>query len=418
MSQLVNLAEIKDFLSIKTSNVDEDGRLSNIAVQVSSLITSYCGREFEANTYTEFFDGGKASVFIANPPINYVSEVAHFNGSDYLLLGGPDSNGQPIIKDGQAHSIAVTGNPLIKTRVKKFGRSSLRLDGSSYLTASSNEDWDLGVDDFTMELYARFDATSGTQSLLRSGNTTHYWDFGLDFTSNGLYFKTVSNSVETCNIRQASNTGYSANQFYHLAVSRDNSSFYLAREGAIIATGSNAVNIPNYGIGVDIGKTVTGYIDNVRVTHDAKYVAAYTTYSYPPAADSNTKLLMRFDGSNNSTIFSDLSRTVNEYAFYSLTGEVNFDTGDGGGTPELGFFRPLKFSNYPNGVRVIYNGGYTAVPDDLKLAVLEMVKVIYKGRSGADRVSFQGESSQNYKLSVDDFPPQVRRVLNLYRLVG
>ena len=199
---------------------------------------------------------------------------------------------------------------------------------------------------------------------------------------------------------------------------QQNDTFYLAREGSILTTGINSVSIPNYGSGVGIGKTVTGYIDNVRITHDAKYTASYTTYNFPPAADSATKLLMRFDGSNDTTSFSDLSRTVNQYAFYKVTGEITFDTGDGGGTPELGFFRPLKFRNYPNGVRVIYNGGFTEVPDDLKLAVLEMVKVIYKGRSGSDRVSFQGESSQNYKLSVDDFPPQVRRVLNLYRLVN
>ncbi len=418
MSQLISLPEIKDFLSIKPANVDEDGRLSNIAVQVSSLVTSYCGREFLANTYTEYFDGGKASVFIANPPINYVSEVAHFDGRDYLLLGGPDSNGQPIIREGQSHAISYSGNPIVKTRVKKFGRSSLRLDGSSYLIANSNEDWDLGVDDFTIEMYARFDALSGTQSLMKSGNTTHYWDFGVDFASNGLYFKVVANGIETCNVRQSNTTGYSANQFYHLAVTRDDVNFYLAREGSILTTASNTVNIPNYGTGVNIGVGLTGYLDNIRVTHDAKYTTAYTTYQYPPAADSSTKLLIRFDGSNNTNSFMDLSRTVNQYAFYKITGEINFDTGEGGGTPELGFFRPLKFRNYPNGVRVIYNGGYSAVPEDLKLAVLEMVKVVYKGRSGSDRVSFQGESSQSYKLSVDDFPPQVRRVLNLYRLVG
>lgn len=418
MSQLISLPEIKDFLSIKASNVDEDGRLSNIAVQVSSLVASYCGREFLADTYTEYFDGGRASVFIANPPINYVSEVAHFDGNDYLLLGGPDTTGQPIIKEGQAHSIAVTGSPTIKTRVKKFGRSSLRLDGSSYLTASSNEDWDLGVDDFTTELYSRFDSISGNQSLVRSGNTTHYWDFGVNFASNGLYFRVVSNSVETCNVVQGSNMGFVANQFYHLAVSRLDNTFYLAREGSIIATANSSVDIPNYNTGVDVGKTLTGYIDNVRITHDAKYTSSYDTYNFPPAADSATKLLMRFDGSNNTTSFTDLSRTVNQFAFYKVTGEITFDTGDGGGMPELGFFRPLKFRNYPNGVRVIYNGGFATVPDDLKLAVLEMVKVIYKGKSGADRVTFQGESSQNFKLSVDDFPPQVRRVLNLYRLVA
>ena len=106
MSQLISLSEIKDFLSIKPANVDEDGRLSNIAVQVSSLVASYCGREFSANTYTEYFDGGKASVFVTNPPINYVSEVAHFDGSDYLLLGGPDSSGQPIIIEGKSHNMS------------------------------------------------------------------------------------------------------------------------------------------------------------------------------------------------------------------------------------------------------------------------------------------------------------------------
>lgn len=418
MTQLINLSEIKDFLSIKPANVDEDGRLSNIALQVSSLVTSYCGREFLANTYTEYFDGGRASVFIANPPINYISEVAHFDGNEYLLLGGPDTTGQPIIKEGQAHSIAVTGSPVLKTRVKKFGRSSVRLDGASYLTASSNEDWDLGVDDFTVELYARFDSISGNCSLVRSGNATHYWDFGVDFATNGLYFRALENSVETCNVVQGTNTGFVANQFYHLAVSRQDNTFYLAREGSILSSANNAVDLPNYNSGVDIGKTLTGYIDNVRITHDAKYNATYTTYQFPPAADSMTKLLMRFDGSNNTTTFADLSRTVNQYAFYGITGEVTFDTGDGGGMPELGFFRPLKFRNYPNGVRVIYNGGYSSAPDDLKLAILEMVKIIYKGKSGSDRSTFQGESSQSFKLSVDEFPPQVRRVLNLYRLVG
>jgi hypothetical protein len=418
MTQLVTLSEIKDFLSIKTANTDEDGRLSNTAVQVSSLVTSYCGREFLANTYTEYFDGGRASVFISNPPINYVSEVAHFDGTDYLLLGGPNDSGQPIIKEGQAHAISMFGNPLVKTRVKKFGRSSLRLDGTSYLNASTNDDWDLGVDDFTIELYARFDSLSSPQILARSGNATSYWSFGLDFASNGLQFTVVSDNSEVCNVVQGNSTGYAANQFYHVAVSRKGTDFYLAREGTILTTQSNSVSIPNYGTGVDIGKYMTGYIDNFRITHDARYTSSYTTYTYPPATDEDTKLLLRFDGSNNTSSFTDLSRTVNEFAFYPVTGEITFDTGDGGGTPELGFFRPLKFRNYPNGVRVIYNGGYAYIPDDLKLAVLEMIKVVYKGRGGSERVTFQGESAQSHRLSVDDFPPQVRRVMNLYRLIN
>lgn len=418
MTQLISLPEIKDFLSIKTLNTEEDGRLSNIAVQVSSLVSSYCGRTFEAANYVEYFDGGKTSVFVANPPINRVDEVAHYDGNDYLILGAPDSLGQPIVKEGRAHSIALVGNPTLKTRVKQFGRSSVRLDGSSYLTASSDEDWDLGVDTFTLEVFARFDEAQGTQTLISSGSGSNTWSLRSDFDSHGLQFQVVQQGQLVCNVSQGSNIGISPNQFYHIAVSRQGSSFKVFRDGTLVANTTSSVNIANYGTGVDIGKYMTGYLDSLRISHDAKYASAFSAPTYPLPADSSTKLLVRFDGSNNSSTIYDLSRTVNEYAFYPVTGEISFDTGDGGGTPELGFFRPLKFRNYPKGVRVDYNGGFASIPDDLKLAVLEMVKVIYKGRSGSERVSFQGESQQTFKLSVDEFPPQVRRVLNLYRLIG
>jgi hypothetical protein len=95
---------------------------------------------------------------------------------------------------------------------------------------------------------------------------------------------------------------------------------------------------------------------------------------------------------------------------------VSFDSGMGSGSPSLGFFNPRKFNNFTNGVRVTYNGGYSSVPNDLKLASLEMIKILYKGREGAKSVSLQGDNSSSHDLSLDGFPPQVRRVLNLYRL--
>lgn len=415
MTQLVNLAEIKDFLSIKTINTDEDGRLSNIAVQVSSLVTSYCGREFSANNYTEYFDGGSASVFIANPPINSVYEVSHYDGIEQYVLGGPDTNGQPIVKEGLSHSITSVGVPILKTRVKQFGRSSLRLDGESYLLASSNEDWDLGVDDFTIELFARFDDTSARQTLVSSTDTSNSWS--LSVRNNNVSFIINEASTEVFNIT-SSNTTIELNKFYHVGVSRESDTFRLFLNGNIVAQSSSSVFIPNYGTGVLIGKYTTGYLDSVRIRHSAVYTSNYDFPIFPLPSTGDTKLLMRFDGPNNGTTFSDLSRVVNEYSFYPITGEVTFDTGDGGGKPELGFFRPLKFRNYPRGVKVVYNGGFAQIPEDLKLATLEMVKVIYKGRSGSVKNSLQGDSTQSHRLSIDDFPPEVRRVLNLYRLVG
>jgi hypothetical protein len=423
MANLVNLSEIKDFLVIKTINTDEDGRLANIATQVTALVESYCGRTFEANNYIEYFDGGISSVFVSYPPINRVDEVSHYDGKDYQILGGPGTNGEPIIIEGQSHTISNYGNPVLKTRVKKFNRSSARFDGSSYLVTDSTSDWDLGVDPFTIEVQARFDSvTSNVHTLLSSGSANNYWELSVDFNSTGFRFLTVVDGVETIVARQGANTGYSANQFYHLALVRDATNIKLYRNGTSVATLATANSIPNFNTGLYIGKGIssnylTGYLDDLKISHIAEYTSNFTAPTYPTRQNENTKLLMRFDGSDNSTAMTDVSRRVNEYSFYSTTGEISFNTGDGGGTPKLSFFRPLKFNNYPNGIKVYYNGGYTTIPSDLKLAALEMIKVVYKGRSGSDRVTMQGETTSSYKLGIDDFPPQVRRILNLYRLV-
>ena len=162
---------------------------------------------------------------------------------------------------------------------------------------------------------------------------------------------------------------------------------------------------------------MTGYLDDFKISHIAEYTSNFTAPTYPTRIDENTKLMLRFDGANNTNVIADVSRRVNQFSFYPVTGEITFNTGNGGGTEALGFFRPLKFYNYPKGVKVTYNGGYTTIPSDLKLATLEMVKVIYKGRSGSESVRMQGEDISSHKLSLDGFPPQVRRVLNLYRLI-
>ena len=423
MVSLVTLPEIKDFLSIKTISTDEDGRLANISVQVGTLVESYCGRSFLSNNYVEYFDGGISSVFVSQPPINQVDEVAQFDGTQYQLLGGPGSNGEPIITEGQSHAITNYGNPLLKTRVKKFNRSSLFLDGSSYLLTDTDEDWDFGVDSFTIESQVRFNSvSSGTQTIVSSGTTDNYWQLSADFDSAGLNFTVVESGVETVSLSQGATTGYAPNQFYHLALVRNETALNLYRDGVSIASITTSNNIPNWDTGLSIGKGIsgdylTGYIDDFKISHVPEYISNFTAPTNPTRIDENTKLILRCDGTNNSPTIEDVSRLVNEYTFYKVTGEISFNTGVGGGTESLSFFRPLQFQNYPNGVRVSYNGGYSSIPSDLKLAALEMIKVIYKGRSGSETVRFQGDSSTSHKLSVDEFPPQVRRVLNLYRLV-
>jgi len=420
MANLVSLAEIKDFLVIKVVNTDEDGRLANIATQVSSLVESYCGRVFAANNYTEYFDGGISSVFVAYPPLNRVDEVSHFDGKEYIILGGPGVNGEPIITDGTSHSLTNFGNPRLSTRVKKFNRSSLRLDGSSYIQTDSTIDWDFGVDPFTIETQVRFDNVSSKQTIVSSGSGSNYWEFQVDMLDDGAKFLVVQNGVETVNVSQGSNTGYSANQFYHIALVRDSNAIKIYRNGTSVASVNTSVSIPNFNTGLSIGTgqaSLSGYLDDFKISHISEYTSNFAAPTFPTRIDENTKLMLRFDGANNTNVIADVSRKVNDFSFYPVTGEITFNTGYGGGTEALGFFRPLKFFNFPKGVKVTYNGGFTTIPSDLKLATLEMIKVIYKGRSGSESVRMQGEDINSHKLSQDGFPPQVRRVLNLYRLI-
>lgn len=424
MTSFVTIPEIKDFLSIRPSNVDEDGRLANIAVQVSSLVESYCNRKFYAENYLEYFDGGQAAVFIDNPPILKIYEVSQFDGNSYMFLGGPGTSGEPIAIEGSSHTISVTNNAVLNSRSKKFNKSSLKLDGASSIYTEPSTDWDFGADSFTVEGFTRFNSNTGVQTICSCGsNSNTNWSFGVDFSTSGLFFTSIENDVENVHI-ETSNTEFNVNKFYHFAVVRDENGFKLFQEGNLLSSISTSNSVCNPTSSLYIGSFLnssnylSGFIDNFHVSHSSKYNSSFETSQFPVVADHSTKLLLNFDGDNNSTYIVDLSRKVNEYTFYPSTGEVNFNAGLGAGTEKLSFFSPSKSLNYPNGIKVQYRGGFEDIPADLKMAVLELIKVVYKGKSGTERQSLQGETSVSFKLSTDDFPPQVKRVLNLYRLIS
>ncbi|OUT93521.1 MAG: hypothetical protein CBB96_07725 [Gammaproteobacteria bacterium TMED36] len=80
-----------------------------------------------------------------------------------------------------------------------------------------------------------------------------------------------------------------------------------------------------------------------------------------------------------------------------------------------------RYKNWPLGVdavKVVYTAGYSAIPTDLKLAVLDLVtyylKDEHKQRQSIAGASLQnqGSTSQNNNVS---FPDHIKRVLDLYK---
>tara|TARA_B100000131_G_scaffold310887_1_gene343055 strand:+ start:503 stop:1093 length:591 start_codon:yes stop_codon:yes gene_type:complete len=80
-----------------------------------------------------------------------------------------------------------------------------------------------------------------------------------------------------------------------------------------------------------------------------------------------------------------------------------------------------RYKNWPQGVdavEVVYRAGYSAVPSDLKLAILDLVTYYLKDEhkqrqtiAGAT-LQNQGSTSQNNNVS---FPDHIKRVLDLYK---
>jgi len=145
-------------------------------------------------------------------------------------------------------------------------------------------------------------------------------------------------------------------------------------------------------------------INNVNV------VAEYDGYQYVPlqGPDSETGLLP-----NTAANVA----AVPEFIWDADTGKVSKDTKEGSGDPPLDIQNPKAFNNYARGVKLSYNGGYDNIPNDLKMATLDFIKMLWKKEQGSQSFSLQGESKRNFSLAPNNFPPHIRRILDFYRII-
>jgi len=71
-------------------------------------------------------------------------------------------------------------------------------------------------------------------------------------------------------------------------------------------------------------------------------------------------------------------------------------------------------------VEVIYTAGYSSTPQDLRLAIYDLItyylKEEYKGRKSLAGASIQNETSTSITANIG-FPDHIKRVLDMYRIV-
>ena len=107
--------------------------------------------------------------------------------------------------------------------------------------------------------------------------------------------------------------------------------------------------------------------------------------------------------------YTTLTTSDNEYYLESSTDSI-LRTNDSG-----------RYQNWPKGVgsvKVVYTGGYSEVPADLKLAIFDLITYYYKDehkqRQSIAGATLQNQGSSSQRMNVG-FPDHIKRVLDLYK---
>jgi len=221
---------------------------------------------------------------------------------------------------GGRHNISASGDAHTDTSVKKIGTASVQFDGTGdYLTAPSNDDWDFGTGDFTLEMWIRFankntgSGAAGANALIANHNSPNGWQWIWRGSDNTFELWSTDGDEYSSSFTLNNDT------WYHVAVTRDGNTLRHYVDG--VQCGSNAftetmsdtsttLQIGSYdasGLGI-----IDGYMDEIRISDTCRYPdgTTFTPSTTAFTADSNTRLLLHCDGSDGGTSFPDSATRV------------------------------------------------------------------------------------------------------------
>ena len=237
--------------------------------------------------------------------------VANYDGT-YLEVTGKQT-GFEVLNNRVAKTVTFNDNAQLDTTVKKFGTSSLKLDGTNdSISLASSGDLGFGTDkDFTVDFWAYTNTTGLSSATL------------IDFRANGTDAEGLSIAyraagevdvrVGTTTAITGSGAGIGTGAWHHIALARQGTNTRLFVDGT--QRGIKTSDTTDYGstkplvIGADYdggSNNVTGWIDEFRVEYDvAKYTANFTAPTVAHTGDADTKVLLHFDGIAGLTTTTD-----------------------------------------------------------------------------------------------------------------
>ena len=196
-----------------------------------------------------------------------------------------------------------------------YSTGGVEFDGSDWLSIPDDSDFTFGTDDFTIECWYKTNNTSSLSDsfdyifasgwpiqLAHNDYKISFWMRDSDNSGSGTY---VINNLNT-----GADSITSTSDWYHIAVTREGSTFRIFLNGALKATQTSSVSAPAPGQASSIGRFspaspyyyANGTVSNFRYI---KGTALYTNDFTPPSAAltnvTNTKLLCCQSDSSTTT---------------------------------------------------------------------------------------------------------------------
>ena len=201
------------------------------------------------------------------------------------------------------HTLVAIGNAHTDTAVKKFGTASLQCDGTGDAVTISGSEVSGSVFEFdggnwTIECWMYPSSSGGGEDYIASKqdtDRTHYDSFNWQITNSNRLVRIdlQPNAAPSGGLTTQNSTAAAHDTWQHVAVVREGDTVTHYRDGNDVGNMTFTDDIyPSTGYKLTIGATGTGtygfhgYIDNFRISNNARYSGS--TYTVPTGPDATT----------------------------------------------------------------------------------------------------------------------------------
>lgn len=205
-------------------------------------------------------------------------------------------DGLPFTDDALARAIT-NGGGGVDIGAAIFVEGSAEFDGASFLSLGDNADW-TPTGDFTWDMWIRPAVLTGGRFIMQHQTDSNNQQSIQVSALGSIGYSVHSGGVLIINLASA-NGEIAIDTTYHIAVVRSGTGWFIFKNGISIATLTDADAIPNFtgtlflGSPTGAGNLWNGRIDEIRLSHTARWTATFTPPVSPYLTSSDQLQIAR-----------------------------------------------------------------------------------------------------------------------------